>query len=137
MPLDPNKLKVKCHNLSVNHTKFNTYLQMNPSLTFSENIYDNIHLPEHHRMAASRFRLSSHNLLIERLRWTRVPRHSRLCPCSQDKIQDEHHVFNDCEISQYLRVKTSLKLPKTLSEMFESDDINVICSYVYELLNWY
>ena len=43
MPTESNKLKDKCRHLAVKHTKFNTYLQMNPTLKFAQSIYNNIH----------------------------------------------------------------------------------------------
>ena len=45
-----------------------------------------IHIPTN-RKAMTRFRLSSHKLMIERGRWLKVPRIIRLCLCCY-KLED-------------------------------------------------
>lgn len=43
----------------------------------------------------TRLRLSSHNLKIEKGRWSRIVREARLCQCG-NAIEDETHVLFDC-----------------------------------------
>ena len=53
------------------------------------------------RVELSRFRLSSHGLLVEKGRWSRVPRDERLCVCGV--VQDERHVIEECMLTEHLR----------------------------------
>ena len=69
-----------------------TYLEMNTLLTKND-IYENISIPEHQRVAFTRFRLSSHDLNIERGRWSRISRENGKCICDQNEIQTEKHVL--------------------------------------------
>jgi len=60
-------------------TKFITYRTLiNPDLSVNSLYFDNT-LPEFQRRAITRFRLCSHNLAIERGRWSRIPRDLRQC----------------------------------------------------------
>ena len=82
-------------------TKFVTYVQhMNPSLCVHD-MYSSIGVIEAQRLTATRIRLSSHNLAIERGRWSRHPRHERLCECGA--IQDELHVAASCPSTDAIR----------------------------------
>jgi len=80
-------------------SKFITYKDMNPNLTVSA-IYST-RVIEYHRMCFSKFRLSSHNLMIEMGRWSRIPRDQRLCSCSE--IQTELHVISACPRTLHIR----------------------------------
>lgn len=65
--------------------------------TISENKY---------KISLSRFRLSSHNLLIETGRYNGLPRDERLCNfCNMRKIEDEYHLLLVCPYYMELRRK--------------------------------
>ena len=82
-------------------TKYLTYSTvMNPEMTFHA-MYTDIDVKEHHRVTVTRFRLSSHNLAIERGRWTRLPREQRLCQCGA--VQDEQHLVQSCPATNHIR----------------------------------
>ena len=68
----------------------------------------------HLRVAISRFRLGSHNFMIERGRWTRpITQYThRLCKTC-DELEDEMHVFLECQRYNVLRRKY---LPSKLYE---------------------
>ena len=52
---------------------------------------------EYQRIAFTKLRLSSHNLAIQRGRWTRQPREQRLCQlCDNHEVQDEAHIIERC-----------------------------------------
>ena len=75
-------------------TKFLTYTQkINPTLTVHD-MYAATDIREAERITATRIRLSSHNLAIERGRWSRLPPENRLCQCGE--IQDENHIAAVC-----------------------------------------
>ena len=124
--------QMKCRRLATTRTKFATYMDFNPQLNVHP-MYTDHKLPEHQRIAATRFRLSSHNLLVEKLRWSRVPRHLRVCSCDDTSIQDEYHVVNTCSITQRLRENLDMELPKSLHSIFGENynhDNKTICKYI-------
>ena len=51
-----------------------------------------------HRVAMTKLRLSSHPLLIETGRYSRLDRKDRLCPLCTDKIEDKTHFMIHCPI---------------------------------------
>ncbi len=52
---------------------------------------------EHHRIAFSRLRLESHKLRVKTGRWSRIPRHLRICDkCDSKNDQTEEHVLCHC-----------------------------------------
>ena len=54
----------------------------------------------------SRFRLSSHDLLIETGRYNGVPRHMRICKCcNMNVIENEFHFLLVCPLFRELRKK--------------------------------
>ena len=57
------------------------------------------------RRFLSRFRLSSHNLYIETGRWQRpkIPPEDRICPSCKNGVEDEIHVFVQCQRYNDLR----------------------------------
>ncbi|ELU08933.1 hypothetical protein CAPTEDRAFT_207009 [Capitella teleta] len=90
--------------LSSERSKFVTYrTMMNPALT-THPMYTDPTVCEYKRRALTKFLLSSHNLAIERGRWSRTPRHERLCTdCDLNAIQDEEHVLSVCPRFQIIR----------------------------------
>lgn len=79
-------------------TKFMTYKTlMNPDMKVHA-MYHDITVQEHERLTVTKFRLSSHNLMVENGRWTRKPREERLCP-SCNVVQDEQHAVSYCTIN--------------------------------------
>ena len=66
----------------------------------------------HLRISISKLRLGSHNFMVERGRWTRpITQHThRLCKTC-DELEDEMHVFLECERYKELRQKY---LPSTV-----------------------
>ena len=134
---DVTSLADKCRRYAATRTKFDTYLQINPQLCVNP-MYLDSYLPEHHRNAATRFRLSSHNLLVERLRWSRVPRELRVCPCDNTTIQDEYHIFNDCSITEGLRNSISnTPFPLMLDAIFSEGLERRVCAYIYDISKCY
>ena len=61
-------------------SKFVTYCELNPDLSICD-VYKDNSVNELQRIKVSRLRLSSHNLAIEKGRWSRQERDRRLCPC--------------------------------------------------------
>jgi hypothetical protein len=73
---------------------------------------------KNHRQALSRFRLSAHNLEIEKGRWRRIlvngrwrsiviPVEERFCLfCSNNDVESEHHVLMSC--NKYLNLRLEL-----------------------------
>ena len=92
--------RVRVREQAAARSKFSTYLMLNPSLEVHQ-MYSDCDVVEYQRVAVTRLRLSSHNLAIERGRWSRLPREARLCECGQ--VQDECHVLLHCPQNQATR----------------------------------
>ena len=83
-------------------TKAMTYKMINNSLNVHKVYRSDTYINECERVAFTRLRLSSHNLYIEKGRWSRVPRENRLCECRQ-AVQDEEHILLDCPQTEHIR----------------------------------
>ena len=111
---------------------------INKNLAVHE-IYLKIHvIPEFHRIAFTRFRVSSHSLAVETGRWNRkgrgrLPMEERLCSCGE--IQNEVHVMSQCPLSQYIRDAYEFSSIDDLMSGQFSDDI--LCKIIYEILKVY
>ena len=75
-----------------------------------------------HRKALSKFRISSHNLYIERGRYTKpiTPRDERICLfCLHNSnsavVESELHTINDCALYSTIRNNTVTAMTKTLT----------------------
>ena len=66
----------------------------------------------------SRFWLSSHNLYIETGRWQcpKIPPEDRICPSCKNGVEDEIHVFVQCQRYNDLRVLFFHKLSMLLND---------------------
>ena len=93
-----------------------TYCELNPELHVHD-VYTAHDIPEHHRIAFTRLRTSSHNLKIETGRWARIPRELRTCACSASQLQTEEHMILTCPLLNDVR------LPQltSVSDFFDSD----------------
>ena len=93
---------------------------------------------ESHRVAFTRFRVSSHSLAVETGRWNRrgrgrLPVEERLCPCGE--IQTEEHVVNSCPLSQHIRDEYEFtSIADLMSDKFS---IETVCKIIYDILNLY
>lgn len=84
-----------------------TYKEINPILSVHSVYETKSHINEHHRVAFTRFRVSSHSLAVEMGRWNRrgrgrLPPEERLCACG-GQIQTEEHATQHCPFTQHLR----------------------------------
>ena len=84
------------------------------------NMYTNKNISEFDRLVATRIRLSSHELAIEKGRWSRTPRESRLCNCGE--IQTEVHVVCFCPITDVVRASYPELNFQSLEAVFKSVD---------------
>ena len=59
-----------------------------------------------YKMVLTRFRLSSHELHIERGRYENIPRDERICQCcNMSQIESEYHFLFVCPLYTELRIK--------------------------------
>ena len=96
-------LRAECRAKAHNSTRFATYMRINPSLEMHEVYVDSHAVKDFLRIQMSRMRLSSHRLLVETGRWSRIPRERRVCPCDGHSIQDEGHVILRCQKTEGLK----------------------------------
>lgn len=68
--------------------------------------YLNLNIEQKYKVALTRFRTSSHSLLIETGRYENIPREQRICQsCNMRKIEDEFHFLLVCPYYRELRQK--------------------------------
>ena len=116
-------------------SKYVMYKIVNPSLSV-HNVYKrggNEYVPEYLRVSFTRLRLSSHRLMIETGRWSRIPRENRLCACGV--IQDEAHVIQVCPNVGHIRQRYDVlpTYPDFVIEASSSDHFK----YSHEILSYF
>ena len=90
---------------SINNSKRLEYYSMYKH-EFKQDIYLNKIQTNKFRIALSRFRLSSHDLAIEKGRHTNIPRENRKCTkCTMNCIESEYHFLLVCPVYRELRIK--------------------------------
>ena len=112
-------------------SKFKMYCILNPDLN-SHPIYHSA-VTEHHRIAFSRFRTSSHRLKIETGRWSRIKKEDRICNCGLEEVQDEIHVIETCRSLVDLRESFKEVITFTVKE-FQECDYSATAEYLFEAL---
>ena len=111
---------------------------MNKDLTVNDIYTKNHSIIEAHRIAFTRFRVSSHSLAVETGRWNRrgrgrLPMEERLCDCGE--VQTEIYVISQCPISQHKRDEYEFtSITDLMSERFSNE---ILCKIIYEILNLY
>jgi hypothetical protein len=113
--VDDTKLFIKClkirltdifiqekDNILDNSTKCNIYKHL--TVTFCLQYYLRISLPECYSTLITKFRVSSHQLLIEQGRYYKIERSERKCQmCDYRDIEDEFHFILKCPLYKDLR----------------------------------
>ena len=106
---------------------------MNPELDVHEVYSEKSNIPEYQRVAFTRLRLGSHNLMIERGRWSRIPTEDRKCVCGA--VQTEQHVLGECPLSQDTRIASQID-SFHIPDLFAKDSKDV-CKFCYDILKLY
>ncbi|ELU11764.1 hypothetical protein CAPTEDRAFT_204841 [Capitella teleta] len=116
-------------------TRYQTYLEMNPDLCVHP-IYENKeeYVPDSRRIAATRLRLSSHRLLVETGRWSRIPRENRVCASDATFVQDETHVMLYCARTAYLIALLTPPL-KSVADVFALSNNATNANLCQDILN--
>ena len=83
---------------------------------------------EHDRIVTTRVRLSSHDLAIERGRWSRTNRESRLCTCGG--IQTEEHAVCFCPKSEEVRNSIPDVNYTNLAAVFNYQDVTTLTKLI-------
>ena len=115
---------------SANTTRRRGYYALNPTLT-THAVYSSL-VQEHHRIAFTRLRLSSHNLPYEMGRWARIPPENRMCPCGS--MQTDAHIILQCEILRDQRLE-QIRNCLNLADFFDNLDIFDICKFCKNVLD--
>ena len=104
---------------------------MNVNLSVHDIYLIKMNIPEAHRVAFTRFRVSSHSLAVETGRWNRrgrgrLPIEERLCSCGY--VQSEEHVVSHCPLSQHIRDEYQFtSFTDLISERFPNE---VLCKII-------
>ena len=129
-----NMITEKVYNTNV--TKFSTYLSdLNPNMSVHPVYETKKYIPDYQRMSFTRLRLMSHNLRIEKGRWSRTPTELRVCQCDSTSIQTERHALLECPLTADLRVKFCILNFRSMSDLLgETENLAILCNFVYEVL---
>jgi hypothetical protein len=84
--------------------KMRTYVKIKDKFCMEDYL---ISLASEHRKSLTRFRISAHNLAIERGRYTKPPTalQNRTCLHCPSHVEDEHHFLLDCTAHMQSRIK--------------------------------
>ena len=104
-------------------TKLKTYKTLNPDLSVCGMYKEKHYIPDYVRAEVTKFRTSSHQLNIERGRWSRIPPEQRYCSCDNESVQDEIHVLYSCPITKNLREKFHIDETTPLKEIFTTANV--------------
>ena len=107
------KDEIRTYAAADNHYKYKIYLEMNANLVPSRFLYDFRPIA----LKITKFRLGSHNLPIEKGRWSRQPRQERFC-ASCNELGDEYHLIYSCRVIN----RSGLNLPNDLTSFWNTDD---------------
>ena len=108
-----------------NDSRMGTYLQVNPTL--SKPAYHSQLLLETDRLMLTRFRCGSHSLLIEKGRFSNIPRNERLCSCDTG-VQTVLHCFSECPLTRDILVGNY----RNLFDVFQDENI---CILIHKICN--
>ena len=88
-------------------------------------------IPRHYKCKITALRVGSHDLEIERGRYTKIPAKCRYCKFCQNEVEDECHFLTKCSLymTKRLHLFTKLKL-----EEFAKDKDNASV-FIYLLTN--
>ena len=112
--------------------------EINANLDVHDIYFKKHNIFEIHRIAFTRFRVSSHSLAVETGRWNRrgrgrLPLEERLCSCGL--VQSEEHVISICPHSQQIRNSYGFScINDLMSGRFDND---IVCKIIYEILDLY
>ena len=77
-------------------------------------------IPSKSEIAISKFRLSSHNLPVETMRYLGLQRYQRLCPFCSTGVGDETHYFTECDHPFFTKLRADFR-----SSLKGSDSVDV------------
>ena len=119
-------------------TKAVTYKLMNPNLNVHNVYKTDTYFNDKERVVFTRFRLSSHNLKIEKGRWSRTNRENRVCDCGP-VVQDETHVLFDCPKTIDLRNRYNVNrdIYSDIGNLMESLNTHDLVKYVKRCMDMF
>ena len=127
--------KLKENVLKSTSSRSTAYSELNPDMSVHLMYYPTSSIPEIHRIATTRLRLS-HKLKIETGRWSRTPREERLCTCGSD-IQKESHVLNKCPLIQHIREQYAIIDLTSAATAMNSQCVKELCQLCFRIMDLY
>ena len=95
-------------------------------------------VPDYQRVMFTRQRLTSHNLISEKGRWSRTSPDKRVCPCDGRSVQDEHHALLVCSRTPDIRRRYTdtlqLRPEMTVKEIIKHEDMTDLCEFIHHCL---
>ena len=112
------------------NSKLRTYKYLKTEIG-TERYLNLIPCPEK-RVAMSKFRLSNHNLMIEKGRHTKIRKDLRFCPICPNEVEDETHFIMYCEGYKDERKNLFLKVNQLCRDFKHLDDAD---KFIFLLTN--
>ena len=103
------------------NSKLRTYKHLKSQIGFEE--YINLIPNEKERISLTKFRLSNHQLMIEKGRYMNIDREQRFCPLCTDSIEDEIHFLIECEAYKEKREKLFTDIQKDNSNFLLKNNL--------------
>ena len=118
------------------HTKFVIYRSiMNVDLSLHLVYVKGCSVPDYQRVMCTRLRLTSHNLISEKGRWSRTSPDKRVCPCDGRFVPDEHYALLVCprtsDIGRRYTDTLQLRPEMTVKALMKHEDITYLCVFIY------
>ena len=132
-----------CLGKSDSHTKFVLYRSvMNDNLTVHPIYTKASSIPDFQRVAFSRLRLCSHNLISEKGRWSRTPADRRTCPCDHRSVQNEYHVLLVCQRTAHIRERYAHVLSivsdtTTVNDLMKHQNVKSLSEFIHLCMKIY
>ena len=106
------------------YAKFKTDTGKEEYLDTMENIWD--------RTALTKFRLSNHDLMIEKGRHEGLEEHQRLCPFCETIVETEHHFLLQCNTFGFHRTQFFTEIEEINPDFRELDEEQKFCYLLSE-----
>ena len=107
---------------NVPYVKFKTDTGKEEYLDTMENIWDR----------TAKFRLSNHDLMIEKGRHEGLEEHQRLCPFCETIVETEHHFLLQCNTFGFHRIQFFMEIEEINPDFRELDEEQKFCYLLSE-----
>ena len=111
------------------------YKEINPQLKVHPVYKSKEYIIERERLVFTRFRLSSHHLKVETVRWARIDPDERVCGCGLG-VENESHVLLDCPKTEEIRARCNVnrEVYRDLAGLMKEMENGELVGFVYKCM---